>query len=199
MAKKLSSVSAMMAIMLQLCVWHMNLIPSEGTKVSTQDRRKPEVPQATLSSREAAMLPWDEKYHGDRQVQPIQQEMERSQHLNGIDSSGITQGNTVRRVADTPEANETMEMKLPNQFETSTNLTTARRRASMRSNGAASVFWNSVSRMSGSQKEVLLKTRSKWRPANVLMIDELPAGTSRDRLKDLIRSVDKNLYHFNLW
>jgi hypothetical protein len=172
--------------------------PSEGPQVSTQDRRKPEIPQVTLSSREAAILPWDEKYHGDRQLQLIQQEIERSQNLNGIDSSGITQGDTVRRVADTPEANETVEMKLPNRFETSPSLTTPRRRASMRSNGAVSVFWNLVSRMGESQKEVLLKTRSQWRPANVLMIDQLPYGTSRGSLKDLIRSVDKNFYNFNL-
>jgi len=103
--------------------------PSEGTQVSTQNRRKPEIPQVTLSSRKAAMLHWYDKFHGDRQVRLIQQEMERGQNLNGINSSGITKGATFKRIADTPEAYETVEKKIPNQFETSTSLTTARRRA----------------------------------------------------------------------
>jgi hypothetical protein len=166
--------------------------PSEPTKVSTQDGRKPVIYQASFSTREAAMLLEDDEHHGDRQVQLIQQEMERRQTLNDTDSSSITQGDTVRHVEDTPKAYETVEKKIPNQIEMSRRWTTAQRRASIRGNGAAIDFWNLVSQMSASQKLVLLKTRSRWRPFLVLMIDGLPDGTSSNRWKALLRDVDKS-------
>jgi hypothetical protein len=172
--------------------------PSEAIKVSTQGGKKPVISQASLSIREAARLLEDDKYHGHRQVQLIQQEMERRQNLIDIDSSGITQGDTVRRVEDTPKAYKTVEMKLPNQFETSTSLKTARRRALIRSNRAASEFWDFVSLMGGSEKGTILRALSNWRPARVLLIDDLPNGMSRDRLKAILRDIDKNFNHFNL-
>jgi hypothetical protein len=78
MARKLSSVSAMMATMLQLCVWPMNLIHPSQIKYQ-RNGKKPVISQASLSTREAAMLLEDDKHHGDRQVQLIQQEIERRQ------------------------------------------------------------------------------------------------------------------------
>jgi hypothetical protein len=161
--------------------------PSKGTKVSTQDRRKPKIPQDTLSAREAAMLRWGEKYHGYRQVQPIQQEMERRQNLNNI----------VTRVAESPEANETVEMKLSNQFEMNTSWTTARRTTLIRSNGAASEFWDLVSLMGAREKGIIMRAPSNWKPSRVLLIDGVPDGTSPNRLNAILQDIDKNFSYFN--